>query len=204
MTKPFDQDQRLSTFEPGSQGGRNEALGVLEYRSIAAGMKAADDVLKTAAVDLLFAKPVCPGKYVVAIRGKVGAVQAAMEKGTDSNHESLLVDYCLLGNPDPSIFEGLYCNASVEGIEAVGILETYSVASIFEVADEVAKTTPVTILEIRIAKGISGKAYVVFSGDLASVEASLEKASKSVIEKGLLLQTAVIPRPDPRLWEELI
>ncbi len=180
------------------------SLGILEYRSIASGMKAADAVLKTAAVDFLFAKPVCPGKYIVGIKGTLSAVTAAMEKGTSEEFESLLVDDCILGNPDPSIFEGLYCSHSVEGIDAVGIIETYSVASIFEVADDVVKTTPVSILEIRIAKGISGKAYVVFSGELSSVEASIEKATKAVIEKGLLLQTAVIPRPDPRLWEELI
>lgn len=183
---------------------QNLSLGILEYRSIAAGMKAADEVLKAAKVDLLFAKPMCPGKYVVGIKGSLSAVKAAMEKGTSSDHEALLVDDCILGNPDPSIFEGLYCSHEVEGLEAIGIIETYSVASIFEVADDVVKTTPVSILEIRIAKGISGKAYVVFSGDLSSVQASIEKAKKSVVEKGLLLQTAVIPRPDPRLWAELI
>lgn len=180
------------------------SLGILEYRSIASGMKAADAVLKTAEVDLMFAKPVCPGKYIVGIKGSLSAVTAAMNKGTSEEFESLLVDDCILGNPDPSIFEGLYCSNSVEGIDAVGIIETYSVASIFEVADDVVKTTPVTILEIRIAKGISGKAYVVFSGELSSVQASIDKATKAVIDKGLLLQTAVIPRPDPRLWEELI
>lgn len=183
---------------------RNLSLGVLEYRSIAVGMKAADDVLKTAEVDLILAKPVCPGKYIVLIKGNLSAVTAAIEKGKSEKYESVLVDDCILGNPHPSIFEGLYCSNDVKGIDAVGILETYSVASIFEVADDVVKTTPVEILEIRIAKGISGKAYVVFSGELSSVEASIEKASKSVKEKGLLLQTSVIPRPDPRLWEEFI
>ncbi len=182
----------------------NLSLGILEYRSVAAGMKAADEVLKTADVQLMFAKPMCPGKYVVAVKGTLAAVKAAMEKGTSTDHEAFLVDECILGNPHPQIYEGLYCSHDIEGIDAVGILETYSVASIFEVADDVVKTTPVSILEIRIAKGLSGKAYVIFSGELASVEASVEKASKSVIEKGLLLQTAVIPRPDPRLWEEMI
>jgi microcompartment protein CcmL/EutN len=181
-----------------------KSLGVLEYRSIATGMKAADDVLKTADVDLVFAKPVCPGKYVVLIKGDLSAVTAAMERGTSQEHEATLVDQCTLGNPHPAIFEGLNCSGDINNIEAIGIMETYSVASIFEVADDIVKTTPVTILEIRIAKGISGKAYVVFSGELSSVQASIEKAKKSVIEKGLLLQTSVIPRPDPRLWQEFV
>ncbi len=181
-----------------------QSLGILEYRSIAAGMKAADDVLKTADVDLLFAKPMCPGKYIIGIRGSLSSVKAGMERGQSEEHQSVFVDGCMLGNPHPDIFKGLYCSGDVQGIEAVGVMETYSVASIFEVADDIAKTTPVSILEIRIAKGISGKAYVVFSGELSSVEESIEKAKKSVIEKGLLLQTSVIPRPDPRLWQEFI
>ena len=37
------------------------AIGVLELNSIARGFEAADDMVKTAAVDLLVAKPVCPG-----------------------------------------------------------------------------------------------------------------------------------------------
>ncbi len=183
---------------------RNQSIGILEYRSIAAGMKATDDALKAANVTLLFAKPMCPGKYVAAIRGNLSAVTAAMEKGKSFDNETYLVDDCILGNPHEQIFEGLYCSGDVSKVEAVGVMETYSVASIFEVADDVVKTTPVNILEIRIAKGISGKAYVVFSGELASVQASIEKASKSAIDKGMLLTTSVIPRPDPRLWEEMI
>lgn len=183
---------------------KNLSLGVLEYRSIAIGMKATDDMLKTSNVDLIFAKPVCPGKYVVLLKGDLSAIQAAVDKGCSDEYASMLVDSCLLGNPDPSIFEGLYCNHEVTDLAAVGILETYSVASIFQVADDVVKTTPVSILEIRIAKGISGKAYIIFTGDLASVQASIAKAQIAVIEKGLLLQTAVIPRPDKRLWEAMI
>jgi microcompartment protein CcmL/EutN len=184
--------------------GTGEAIGVLEYRSIAMGMKAADDVLKTADVDVITAKTVCPGKYIVVLKGSVSAIKAGMEKGTSDEYQSILVDQCCLGNPDESVLKGMYGTAEIDGLEAIGIIETYSVASIFEVADDVVKTTPVQIVEMRIAKGISGKSFVVFSGDLSSVMASIEKASVSVKEKGLLLSTAVIPRPDPRLWKEFV
>lgn len=184
--------------------GTGEAIGVLEYRSIAMGMKAADDVLKTADVEVITAKTVCPGKYIVVLKGSVAAVKAGMEKGTSEQYQSILVDECSLGNPDKSMIKGIYGTAEVEGLEAIGIIETYSVASIFEVADDVVKTTPVDIVEIRIAKGISGKSFVVFSGDLASVTASIEKASISAKDKGLLLATAIIPRPDPRLWKDFV
>lgn len=181
----------------------NLALGVLEYRSIAIGMKAADACLKVASVDLVFAKPMCPGKYVFIIKGKLSSVQAAVEKGISHEFESVYVDHAILGNPSSEIFTGLYQTGDIRDIDAVGIMETYSVATIFTVADTLVKTTDVHILEIRIAKGISGKAYVVFSGELAAVTASMEKAKNDILENGLLMQTSVIPRPDPRLWEEI-
>lgn len=182
----------------------NLSLGILEYRSIAIGMKAVDAALKVADVDLVFAKPMCPGKYVVALKGKLSSVQAAVDKGISDEFQSVYVDHAVLGNPDEGIFAGLYQTSNVKDIDAVGILETYSVATVFTLADVIVKTTDVSILEIRIAKGISGKAYVVFSGELAAVTASMEKAKKEILENALIMQTSVIPRPDPRLWEEII
>lgn len=182
----------------------NQSIGVLEYRSIALGMKAADDVLKSANVDIITATTVCPGKYIIIINGSVSSVKAAMERGTSKDYQQFLVDSCWLGNPHPDVIKGLHGATEVDGLEAIGIIETYSIASIFEVADDVVKTTPVQIVELRIAKGISGKSFVVFSGDLSSVEVSIEKAVKTIEDKGVLLQTAVIPRPDPRLWKEFV
>ena len=46
-----------------------ESIGFLEFSSIAKGIEAADTVLKAAAVDVLFAHPVCPGKYSLLFAG---------------------------------------------------------------------------------------------------------------------------------------
>ena len=40
-----------------------ETIGFLELNSIAKGVEAADIVLKTAAVNLVFSRSGCPGKY---------------------------------------------------------------------------------------------------------------------------------------------
>ena len=50
-----------------------ETIGFLELNSIAKGVEAADYILKAAEVELLFAKPVCPGKYNVLFCGEVYA-----------------------------------------------------------------------------------------------------------------------------------
>ena len=46
-----------------------ETIGFLELNSIAKGVEAADLILKTAEVDLIFAKAGCPGKYYILLPG---------------------------------------------------------------------------------------------------------------------------------------
>ena len=60
-----------------------EAIGILESNSIAKGIEAADAVLKAADTALLYAKPVCPGKYTILFYGDVA------ESVTETGGESL-------------------------------------------------------------------------------------------------------------------
>lgn len=181
----------------------NKSIGVVEYRSVAIGMKALDDMVKTAEIEIINAQTVCPGKYIAIITGQLSAVNAALEKAEAPPYDMTLVDKTLIGNPDESIFPAIYGNVKVGDIESLGIIEGYSVASIIDVADKIVKTTPVKLLEIRLARGMSGRAYAMFYGELSSVEASMEAAEKRLTESGLYFHSAVIPRPTPMLWEML-
>ena len=58
-----------------------ETIGFLELNSIAKGVEAADLILKTAEVDLIFAKAGCPGKYYILFTGEVAAVKASLDAG---------------------------------------------------------------------------------------------------------------------------
>ena len=42
-----------------------KSLGIMEYRSVAIGMKAADSMLKAADIRMMMMQAVCPGKYIV-------------------------------------------------------------------------------------------------------------------------------------------
>ena len=77
-----------------------ETIGILECSSIAKGVEAADAILKAAEVSLLYAKPVCPGKYTVLVCGDVAAVQAALEAG-ERTADGYLVDSASAESPAP-------------------------------------------------------------------------------------------------------
>ncbi len=180
-----------------------KSLGVAEFRSVALGIKAADTMVKAADIKLVMSQVVCPGKYIVLFYGKLSSVKAALETAEASPFDTVLIDTYLLGNPDPSLFSAIYGMTEKGSPEAVGIIEGYSVASIIGVADEVVKTSPVKLIEIRLARGMTGKSYALFCGELSAVEASMEKAKHTLLENAMYIQSAVIPSPDPQIWDML-
>src|SRR3954471_13195112 len=110
------------------------SIGLIELGSIAAGFEVCDTMLKTADVELLLSRSICSGKYIVMIRGDVGAVQSSVRAGSECGHFSI-VDTFVIPNVDEAIFPALACTNKVEALEALGIIESFSVASLVEAAD---------------------------------------------------------------------
>ena len=94
--------------------------------------------------------------------------------------------------------------AVVDEISALGILETYDAASIIEAADQAAKTAIVDLIELRIAKGMCGKSYMLITGEVSAVEASIQRAKELVAEKGMYLDSSVIAHPDKRMIDTIL
>jgi len=92
----------------------------------------------------------------------------------------------------------------VEALEALGILESFSVAALIEGADAAVKTASVQLIEIRLAMALGGKAFVTMTGDVAAVEAAIDAGAAVVGRKGMLVNKVVIPRPRPELLSEMI
>ena len=180
-----------------------KAIGMIEFKTVSAGITAADQMVKTSDVEILEAQTVCPGKYVAIIAGDLSAVRAAVERARATRPEELIDDF-VLGNPDPSIFPAIYGTSQVENVSALGILETYDAASIIVAADLAAKTAIVDLIELRIAKGMCGKSYMLITGEVSAVEASIEKARNAVGEKGMFLDSSVIAHPDRKMIEKIL
>lgn len=60
-----------------------EALGMIETRGLVAAIEAADAMVKAANVTLIGTEKIGSGLVSVMIRGDVGAVQAAVEAGSN-------------------------------------------------------------------------------------------------------------------------
>lgn len=181
----------------------SKAIGMVEYRTVSAGITVADAMVKTSEVDIIEAQTVCPGKYIVIISGDLSAVKAAvdMAKNTYGMH---LIDSFVLGNPHDSIFPAIYGATKVEDISALGIIETYDAAAIIEAADVAAKTAIVDLIEIRLARGMCGKSYLLLTGTVSAVSAAIEKAKAGVGTKGMYLDSSVIAHPDKKIRDAIL
>ena len=76
----------------------SKAIGMVEYKTVSAGVAGADSMIKTAEVSVLEAQTVCPGKYIVLISGDLSAVNAAVESAR-TQFEEKVIDSFVLGNP---------------------------------------------------------------------------------------------------------
>lgn len=179
-----------------------KALGMIEYKTVTQGIAATDIMIKTADIEVIQSNPVCPGKYLTTISGDISAVQAAIEAANRYNGYGM-VDSFVLGNPHESVIPAISGANEVGNPRALGIVETFSAASAVVAADTAAKTALVDLIEIRLAKGMCGKSYVLLTGEIAAVSAAIEK-SKSEVKDGMLLDSTVIAGPDIKLWQSIL
>jgi microcompartment protein CcmL/EutN len=171
------------------------AIGLLEMKNITRGIIAADTMLKAADVELVTAQPLCPGKYIVMVAGDIGAVNSAVSGGRAAGGTENIVDECILPNIHPSIFAALTGCTDIKTIRSLGIIETYSAAAAVVAADLAVKTAAIELLEVRLARGMGGKALVLLTGEIGAVTAAIQAGGSAISDSGFLVDQYVIAAP---------
>jgi len=166
------------------------ALALLEFDSVAAGIVAGDAMIKRAPLGELVAGTVQPGHYLVLVAGDVASVDEAVDAGLEASGQAL-IDRVFLPDVHADVVAAARGRRDHPPIEALGIVETRSVASTLEAADAGIKGATVTLLELFMADGLGGKGYVLFGGAVHDVEAAVEIGSSRVPE-GHLTASSVI------------
>jgi len=165
----------MAPVTPADRTAFQPALAVLELASIAIGIEAGDAMVKRSPVDVVRAGTIHPGKYVVLVAGAVADVEEAYAAGVAIG-ESCLVDTVFLPNVHSQVIAALRGGRRAGVGEALGIVETATVAAIVEAADAGLKGAQVELLELRLGDGIGGKGYLLFDGTVADVEAAVAVA----------------------------
>jgi microcompartment protein CcmL/EutN len=151
------------------------ALALLEFNSIAVGIQAGDAMVKRAPVETIHSGTVQPGNYLVMVTGDVAPVEEAVNAGQEVG-QSALLDTVFLPNVHPGVVSGISGGRELKQSDALGVVETYTVASAIHAADAGLKGAEVTLWQIRLADGLGGKGIILFAGLVANVEAAVQIA----------------------------
>ncbi len=184
--------------------GFQPCIGLLEVGSIARGVEVADAVLWEASVEMLFSCPVQPGKYLLLFTGTVQAVSSSLRRGAEVAGEDLL-DQLVIQQVHEQVEGALRRgNGTIGGsLDALGVVETTTVASAILAADLALKTATVDLLDLRVANGLDGKSFFTLTGPVSDVRSSVLAGARLASERGHLAREVVIPRPHPELARHL-
>lgn len=172
-----------------------KAIGLVETISIAGGIEAADAMVKVAQVKLFLARPICPGKFIVLVGGDVEATKRALQVGREVAAQHL-ADSVLISRIHGDVLLALEASVVIEDLEtqrALGVIETFSVASCILAADAAVKAGGVKLVELRPAMGLGGKSFVTMLGDVSAVEAAVDAGRQKAEPEGMLVKSVIIP-----------
>jgi microcompartment protein CcmL/EutN len=176
----------------------SKAIGMIEFTSIARGIYTADQMVKVSEVEIITAGSTCPGKYIAIIHGEISAVQDSISTGERYAGE-YLVDSIVIPNVSPEVFPAISGTSMPDKIRALGIIESFSLATMIIAADAILKAADLQAIELRLGNGLGGKSYFTFTGDVAAVETGVEAGKALADKKGLLVNAEIIPSLSDRM-----
>ena len=110
----------------------------------------------------------------------------------------------VIPNVHPQVFPAITGATCTEGIEALGIMESFSIAAMLETADAILKAADLEGVELRLGNGLGGKSFFTYTGDVAAVKSGTGAGRQIVEQKGLMVNFEVIPSPSPVLIQSLM
>lgn len=178
------------------------AIALIEFSSIAAGIEAGDAMVKVAPLGSIYAGTVHPGKYLVLVSGDTASVEESLDKGRAVGGAAIL-GIVFLPDVHPAVTAAIASDGEGAwlGGEALGVVETATVVAAIEAGDAGVKAAEVELGSLRLADGLGGKGYVLFSGVLAEVEAAVDAAV--AVAGATLVERRLIPQLHPEMAENL-
>ncbi len=181
------------------------SIGAIELSSVAVGYRVQDELLKAATVEIVIARTICSGKYLIVYTGGVSDVRSATDAGLRASGEAI-IDHLILPTVHESVFPALTQSVVLneKNPQALGVVESFSGVSIIAAADAAAKAADVQLFRIHVAMALGGKGFCLMTGTLADVTSGVATAADEVRKRGLLVNDVVIAQPSRELFAEYV
>ncbi len=174
------------------------AIGLVETSSMALGHEVTDAMVKRADTTLVEAHTVCPGKFIALVTGTVADVEKSVDRGIEVAGHTLVQDL-IIPNIHPQLIPAIRDTSDAHELDALGIVEFFSVSATIIAADAAAKKSEVQLINVRLANAMGGKGYFTLTGSVEAVNSAVDEACNTVKGDGILIERVVIPRPDKSL-----
>jgi microcompartment protein CcmL/EutN len=169
-----------------------DTLGLVESRSIAAGVLLCDRMVKAAQVSLLKAKTICAGRYFIQIAGDRAAVETAV--GVAESSDSPLLGSFVISRVHPTLIESVGTCREIPPGDALAVVECRTAVAGILAADQALKKAGVQLARLVTGQGISGKSFFVLNGEMAELEEAVAAACQILGEK--LIEAVLLPATD--------
>jgi len=169
-----------------------DTLGLVESRSIAAGVLLADRMVKAAQVHLLKAKTICSGRYFIQIAGDRAAVETAVDVAKDSTPPVL--GSFVISRVHPALFESVGSCRNIPRGNALAVVECRTAVAGVVAADQALKKANVQLARLVTGQGICGKSFFVLNGEVSEIEEAAAMACQNLGKN--LIEAVVLPAPD--------
>lgn len=181
----------------------NKSIGLLEFKSIAKGIEVADEILKAADVELVMSTPICPGKYIIIISGRVGSVNTGISVGQKLGG-FYLIDTYNIPNIHNAVLPALTGTTDIEKVRDIGIIETMSAISSIKMADIAVKSSNIDLIEVRIARGLGGKGFLVMTGEISSINSAVKACQNGMADQGEILCASILSSPTKDILDHVL
>jgi len=180
------------------------AIAIVEFDSIAVGIFTGDAMVKSSPVSAIYAGTVHPGRYLVLVTGDTASVEIALETVIDSGSDAV-IDSIFLPAVHDDVVAAIVSTVEAADFDgdATGIVETDTVASVVEAADAGVKAAAVSLPAVRLADGLGGKGYALFTGPIAEVEEAVRAAVERSEPTGHLVRHTIIAQIHEEMRQNL-
>ena len=118
--------------------------------------------MKRATVTIRRAEPIEPGKYLLVFSGPVGEVEEAYDAGVAESAGTLL-GRLFLPQVEPRVVLALSGALPGQDIDAIAVVECFTVASAIVGLDAALKAAEVRPVDLRLAQDLGGKGFFVLT-----------------------------------------
>lgn len=177
---------------------RHAALALLEFESVAGGVRATDRMVKRSPIALLRCGTIHPGRFLALVGGSVASTEEAYRAGlAQGEADRTLRDAILLSDVHPELHDAVLGRRRQLAGDGLLVIETTASPGLLAAVDAALKGSEVVLGEVRLADDLGGRALALLAGeltDLAAAEAICRARAGNQLLAGELL-----PRLDPNL-----